>query len=120
VGGRQTLDAIDGYLTEARRFEAVPDAILLDAHAMDRHGGTGTIAPWELLATYRPGLPVILAGGLTPGNVGQAIRTVRPDAVDVASGVERSPGRKDPELMRRFVDAAREAFEALPCSAARA
>ena len=74
-----------------------------------RHGGTGRKVPWELLASFRPGVPLILAGGLTPDNVALAVRLVRPCAVDVASGVEHGPGRKDPEKMRRFLEAAREA-----------
>jgi phosphoribosylanthranilate isomerase len=74
-----------------------------------QHGGTGRTAPWELLASFRPGVPVILAGGLTPENVAEAVRVVRPYGVDVASGVESSPGQKDPEKVRRFIANAREA-----------
>jgi phosphoribosylanthranilate isomerase len=83
--------------------------VLVDAHVAGQYGGTGQTAPWELLADFRPGIPVILAGGLTAENVGLAVRMVQPYAVDVASGVELSPGRKDPAKMRRFIDSAREA-----------
>ena len=72
-------------------------------------GGTGQVAPWQLLADFKPGVPLILAGGLTPDNVADAIRIVQPFAVDVASGVESSPGKKDTEKMRRFIDAVRSA-----------
>jgi phosphoribosylanthranilate isomerase len=84
-------------------------AVLLDGHAPGQHGGTGRIAPWELIAAFRPGVPVILAGGLTPENVADAVRIVRPYAVDVASGVESAPGVKSAEKMRRFIAAAYEA-----------
>jgi phosphoribosylanthranilate isomerase len=83
--------------------------VLVDAHVHDQPGGTGQTAPWALLADFRVEVPLYLAGGLTPENVGEAIRIVRPDAVDVASGVESRPGCKDPERMRRFVESAREA-----------
>ena len=89
------------------RREPPARAVLLDGHAPGQYGGTGQTAPWPLLADFDPGVPVILAGGLTPENVAEAIRTVRPYAVDVASGVESSPGRKDPEKLRRFIDAVR-------------
>ena len=88
---------------------AVPHAILIDAHVPGKFGGTGQTAPWHLLADFQPGVPIILAGGLTPENVGEAIRIVRPWAVDVASGVESSPGKKDADKMRRFIEAARTA-----------
>jgi phosphoribosylanthranilate isomerase len=90
-----------------------PEAILVDAHVPGQFGGTGKMAPWELLAEFRPEVPVILAGGLTAENVAEAVRIVRPYAVDVASGVERSPGIKDPEKMKRFIENAREAFAGL-------
>jgi phosphoribosylanthranilate isomerase len=87
----------------------LPAAILVDAHVPGQFGGTGKTAPWELLADFKPEVPLILAGGLTPENVAEAVRIVRPYAVDVASGVEKSPGIKDPEKMKRFIENAREA-----------
>jgi phosphoribosylanthranilate isomerase len=86
-----------------------PYAILVDAHVAGMFGGTGQVAPWQLLADFKPGVPLILAGGLKPDNVADAIRIVHPYAVDVASGVESSPGKKDTEKMRRFIDAVRSA-----------
>ncbi len=77
-------------------------------------GGTGHTAPWDLIAGFDPGVPVVLAGGLTPDNVAEAIRVVRPWGVDVASGVESSPGRKDPGKVRAFIQAARAAAAGLP------
>jgi phosphoribosylanthranilate isomerase len=89
-------------------------AVLVDSATSGRYGGTGEVFSWAGLADYRRWLgdtPLILAGGLTPDNVAEAIRVVRPYGVDVASGVERQPGVKDRELVLRFVAAAREAFE---------
>jgi phosphoribosylanthranilate isomerase len=92
----------------ARQAAGVPfAAVLIDAHVPGQYGGTGQTAPWRLLAGFDPGVPVILAGGLTPENVAEAIRVVRPYGVDVAGGVESSAGRKDTEKLRRFVDAVR-------------
>jgi phosphoribosylanthranilate isomerase len=88
---------------------AGPAAVLLDAYVEGQLGGTGHRAPWELLAGFDPGVPVILAGGLTPENVADAVRLVRPWGVDVASGVESSPGKKDRGKVRAFVQAARAA-----------
>jgi phosphoribosylanthranilate isomerase len=102
----QSVKEIEEYLAIAPR----PAAILVDAFVAGQWGGTGQVAPWEVLRDFRPGVPIILAGGLTPDNVTEAIRIVRPDAVDVASGVESAPGRKDPERMRRFVEAAKLAL----------
>src|SRR5436305_1107421 len=85
------------------------DFHLLDSHTPGRWGGTGETFAWELASAHRGDLPLILSGGLTPLNVGTAIETTRPFAVDVASGVERSPGRKDAEKLRAFADAVRAA-----------
>lgn len=84
------------------------DFHLLDAHAPDRRGGTGETFDWELVREHRGDVPVIVSGGLRPGNVGEAIAVVRPHAVDVASGVEAEPGRKDPEKLEAFFGAVRE------------
>jgi phosphoribosylanthranilate isomerase len=101
---------ITRYLDLCRDLGRLPSAVLVDAHAPGQHGGTGQTVPWKLLADFRPDVPLILAGGLTPENVAQAIRLVRPYAVDVASGVESAPGQKDTDKMRRFIANAREAF----------
>lgn len=103
------LTAVKQYVAHCRASACLLSAILLDSRRPELYGGTGQPAPWSLLADFDPGVPIILAGGLTPENVAEAIRVVRPYAVDVASGVESSPGRKDAELMRRFIDRAREA-----------
>lgn len=100
-----TLDAVRRY-AEAHK----PAAVLLDAYVEGQHGGTGHAAPWGLLAGFDPGVPVILAGGLTPENVADAVRLVRPWGVDVASGVESAPGRKDTGKVRAFIAAARAAL----------
>jgi phosphoribosylanthranilate isomerase len=105
------LAVISQYVALCRREGCLPRAILIDAVSRGLHGGTGKTAPWHALAGFDPGVPIILAGGLKPENVAEAIRTVRPHGVDVASGVEEAPGRKSREKLRRFVEAAREAFE---------
>jgi phosphoribosylanthranilate isomerase len=102
-----SLARVKAYLDRARAAGRAPTAIMLDGHAPGHYGGTGQPAPWQLLADFDPGVPVILAGGLTPENVAEAIAIVRPFAVDVASGVESEPGRKDPDKMRRFIEAVR-------------
>jgi len=79
-------------------------AFLIDAAQPGQYGGTGTTANWHLARTTAQAHRVILAGGLSPENVGEAIRVVRPYAVDVTSGVESRPGRKDPAKMRAFFD----------------
>ncbi len=83
---------------------------LLDAYADDAYGGTGRTVDWTLAAEAARSASVLLAGGLTPENVAEAIRAVRPYGVDVSSGVEVSPGKKDPEKIRRFIQSARQAF----------
>lgn len=77
--------------------------LLLDAWQADRYGGTGHRFNWQLAAPVAQQRPIILAGGLTPANVAEAVRTVRPYGVDVSSGVESAPGRKDPELVAAFI-----------------
>ncbi|HVK09001.1 MAG TPA: phosphoribosylanthranilate isomerase [Gemmataceae bacterium] len=113
VRDRQSLSDIDSYLAACRAAGHLPAAVLADAYVEGQEGGTGQTAPWDLLAGYRPGVPLILAGGLTPENVGEAIRVVRPAGVDVASGVESAPGKKDPDKVRRFVAAVRGAAAGL-------
>jgi phosphoribosylanthranilate isomerase len=87
------------------------DALLLDGFARGLHGGTGRILDWKLAHTARRYGRIILAGGLTPENIAEAIRVAQPFAVDVASGVEARPGRKDPARLRALfaaVDSVRE------------
>lgn len=105
-----SLDEVRAAVSACQAAGWRPAAVLLDAFVPDRHGGTGQTALWELLIGFDPGVPVVLAGGLTPENVAEAIRTVRPYGVDVASGVESAPGRKDPDKVRRFIAAVRSAL----------
>jgi len=85
------------------------DFHLLDTFRPDRRGGTGEAFDWELAARRRSTVPLILSGGLTPENVGGAIAAAHPFAVDVASGTEASPGRKDPAKLLAFAEAVRDA-----------
>jgi phosphoribosylanthranilate isomerase len=95
---------------DAEMMFETADAIVLDARSEKRLGGTGHALPWDDiavdLARDRGSSAVVLAGGLTPENVATAIRTLAPDVVDVSSGVESSPGVKDPSRMREFYAAA--------------
>jgi len=99
-------------IRDAASLKALPDyktdAWLLDAHAPDQLGGTGEKFNWDLaVEAQKLGRPIFLAGGLTPENVAEAVRRVRPYAVDVSSGVEASPGKKDHEKVRAFIRAAK-------------
>jgi phosphoribosylanthranilate isomerase len=88
-------------LDELSRYQVT--ACLLDAWSPVAYGGTGTTFNWDIAAQAAARNYVILAGGLTPANVADAVKAVRPYAVDVSSGVERSPGIKDAELVRSFI-----------------
>ena len=94
------------------QLEAYPSAgYLLDAYVKDALGGTGATFNWDLAVRAQEfGKPIFLAGGLTPENVVEAVRKVQPFGVDVSSGVESEPGRKDAEQMRTFVSAAKGAL----------
>jgi phosphoribosylanthranilate isomerase len=82
-------------LQQAQSYGEVVDTLLLDAYHPTLGGGTGHTLDWQSLAAFRPSLPWILAGGLTPANVGQALMQLRPQGIDLSSGVEVAPGRKD-------------------------
>jgi phosphoribosylanthranilate isomerase len=90
-----------------RRFASAA-ALLLDAHGAGEQGGQGRTFDWTGIRASRP---FVLAGGLTPGNVGEAVRVARPSAVDVSSGVEQAPGVKDVAKMRKFIEEVRKADE---------
>ncbi len=94
VAGRSDVQAVRAFKT---------DYHLLDSRVPGHFGGTGEVFDWELLRAHRGRVPVILSGGLTPDNVADAIEAVHPFAVDVASGVEASPGVKDHAKLEAFV-----------------
>jgi len=97
-------------LGDVNRYEGTVEAYLLDAYVPGIAGGTGATFDWELAVAARElERPLILAGGLTPETVANAVRRVRPYAVDVSSGVERAPGRKDPDKIDRFIREVRRA-----------
>jgi phosphoribosylanthranilate isomerase len=110
------LEAIVQDIAACTAAGRAPDAVLVDAHAPGQYGGTGKTARWDELVGWSErldGVPLLLAGGLTPENVAEAILKVRPTGVDTASGVESAPGRKDQEKMHAFVAAAQAAFAQL-------
>jgi phosphoribosylanthranilate isomerase len=112
VKGADLLPVVE-YVGETLRRGFRPAAVLIDAYSASGYGGTGTITDWDAIGSQRERfqrIPLILAGGLTPENVAEAIAIARPDAVDVASGVESAPDKKDPAKVRDFVAAAKEAF----------
>jgi phosphoribosylanthranilate isomerase len=113
VAAEQDLAAVADYA-------AVADRLLFDARApreATRPGGLGNAFDWHLLQNVRAGLPFMLSGGLDAGNVAEALRITHAPGVDISSGVERAPGEKDPEKIRAFVRAAREAAARLQPSA---
>ena len=105
IKGVRVRSAAEVHAAEAFRT----DYHLFDAHRPGTPGGTGETFDWELVGARRSQVPAILAGGLTPANVAEAISVARPDAVDVASGTEASPGVKDHELMAAFARNAQQA-----------
>jgi len=96
---------------ELAAYSEVASGFLLDTYHEHMAGGTGTTFDWNLVAELKPPGPVILAGGLNPENVGEAIHQVKPYAVDVNSGVEYQPGRKDYDKLKSFADEVRKADE---------
>ena len=94
---------------ELAAYEEVVNGFLLDTFHEKLAGGTGQTFDWQLVAQLASPGPVILAGGLNPANVGQAVRAVRPFAVDLNSGVESKPGRKELDKIRQVVAAVRQA-----------
>ena len=89
-------------------IESYPaQAILFDNYSTEAYGGTGETFGWEILKGFDTSKKIILSGGLTPENVARAIRIVNPYAVDVSTGVEASPGKKNPDKLKRFIEAAR-------------
>lgn len=115
LAGFQMIRAVavrDGMKIEDLTLSGA-SAYLLDAFDPDLPGGTGKTFDWHLAREAKKYAPIILAGGLTPENVSQAIRDAQPYAVDVASGVESSPGKKDPAKMRAFFAAVAKADKGL-------
>lgn len=99
------------FAEAARRYAGSVDALLVDGYSPHAHGGTGARFPWQEVADRRGLIPgdvvLVAAGGLTPVNVAEAARVLRPGVVDVSSGVESAPGVKDEALVRSFVAAVR-------------
>lgn len=83
-------------------------AILVDACHPELFGGTGKKSDWNFAVGVKKHRPLILSGGLSPGNISEALRVVSPDAVDINSGVELSPGKKDPEKVKKIIDIVRK------------
>jgi phosphoribosylanthranilate isomerase len=95
-----------GSLAGVERYPV--SALLLDAWNDQQYGGTGESFDWQLARNLTGHLPLILAGGLNPNNVAEAIKVVNPYAVDVSSGVEESPGRKDHDKIHKFIQQVRQ------------
>lgn len=104
---------VGGALDAAGLADYEVQAFLLDARDGALYGGTGKVFDWSLAAAVRGVAPIILAGGLRPDNVAEAIRTARPYGVDVSSGVESSPGRKDRALVGAFIEEVRNACKSI-------
>ncbi len=109
-----SLDRMVTWLDRAEKLGHPPHAILVDAHVPGQPGGTGQTIAIDLLEQLPPHPRLILAGGLTPENVAGYVARVRPWMVDVASGVESSPGVKDIAKVKAFVEAARSVSQGSP------
>ena len=119
--GDETVEFMDALEENAfKAFRGIPadidgfarsdaPALLVDASVKGLYGGSGVTADWDGAAELAKKYPLLLAGGLTPKNVAEAIHRVKPWGVDVASGVESAPGKKDPSRMKAFVQAVRDA-----------
>jgi phosphoribosylanthranilate isomerase len=106
---RWVIKAVTAGTVDARRAnEFGTDMVMVDSPG----GGSGKLFDWTLMEDVAEGPRIILAGGLDPDNVAEAVRTVRPWGVDVASGVEKAPGRKDPLKVKAFIERARAAAPA--------
>jgi phosphoribosylanthranilate isomerase len=115
IPNTRLIGAVNAKLANAldvvSKLAKILDAVLLDSFANGRYGGTGIVHDWELSKRVKQAIhpkPLILAGGLTPENVAEAVRTVEPYAVDVASGVERQPGIKDHKKISNFIKNAKD------------
>jgi phosphoribosylanthranilate isomerase len=114
VGGRDALRKIKTILVQdvfEDRFDVAVTAGMVDAYLLDSGAGSGKTFDWQAARARLDGRQerLIIAGGLSPDNVGEAIRAFKPWGVDVVTGVEREPGRKDPEKLKAFVAAVRRA-----------
>ena len=123
--GDETVEFMESLQEKSfKAFRGIPDeehinnfaredapAFLIDASVKGLYGGSGVTADWDSAAELAKKYPLLLAGGLTPENVAEAVRRVKPWGVDVASGVESAPGKKDPSKMKVFVQAVRNAEE---------
>ena len=119
--GDETAEFMESLLEKSfKAFRGIPDdvngfvgddapAFLVDASVKGLYGGSGVTADWDGTAELAKKYPLLLAGGLTPANVAEAVKRVKPWGVDVASGVESAPGKKDPSKMQAFVQAVRDA-----------
>ncbi len=114
LGDTASIQALTDYLARASALGRAPDYVLVDAHVANLPGGTGQSIPDRLLRLLPPHSRLILAGGLTPENVAERIQLARPWMVDVASGVESSPGIKDAARIKAFVDAVDNAHPESP------
>jgi phosphoribosylanthranilate isomerase len=95
----------ENSLKDLEAYRGAVRAFLLDTYKKGQVGGTGEVFDWDLARKAKAYSPIVLAGGLTAANVARAIQVAQPQAVDVASGVEAAPGKKDPEKLKAFFKA---------------